>query len=251
MKKVFLSVMCLIIVQSIFAQKSEYDSIIGTPIKIGNLLVAQYNFPEKMTWEHAQAACAKLGKGWRLPTQDELHELYLNQDSIGFIDNFDFWSSTEGMSTNPKIHIIVSVYSSGHAESEDDEYYGVRAVYSEIADKNINVPNSEPQNANLILGNKVKIGNLEIAENDLLVKMSWDDAKAAIAKLGNGWRLPNKDELNLIYKNKVKFKNYLNNFYWSSSLQGEYVWWQYFKDGTQQYQGKNLDAFVFAIRTIK
>jgi hypothetical protein len=32
-------------------------------------------FPEKMTWQVAKEACEKLGKGWRLPTVNELFSL--------------------------------------------------------------------------------------------------------------------------------------------------------------------------------
>ena len=59
-------------------------SIIGKTIKIDDLLVAQNDFPKRMNWNNAYA---KLGKGWRLPTKDELDTLYQNRDKIvGFAD---------------------------------------------------------------------------------------------------------------------------------------------------------------------
>ncbi len=39
---------------------------------------------------------------------------------------------------------------------------------------------------------------------DLVGLMNWDDAKEACENLGDGWRLPTKDELNILYKNKDK-----------------------------------------------
>ena len=77
-----------------FAQDAK--EIIGKPIKIGNLLVAENDFPDGMNWRGAQKACAKLGKGWRLPTKDELNVMYKNKDNInrGF-DISLYWSSTE------------------------------------------------------------------------------------------------------------------------------------------------------------
>jgi uncharacterized membrane protein (GlpM family) len=70
-------------------------SIIGIPIKIGNLEVAQYHFPHQMKWRDAIKACKDLGDAWRLPTSEELNIIYENKDKIGgFAVNY-YWSSTE------------------------------------------------------------------------------------------------------------------------------------------------------------
>ncbi len=34
--------------------------------------------------------------------------------------------------------------------------------------------------------------------------MNWNDAKDASTKLGNGWRLPYKEGLDLLYKKRIK-----------------------------------------------
>ena len=74
---------------------TDYKNIIGKPIKIGNIEVAQYDFPEEMNWEDAKEACENLGRGWRLPTKEELNTLYLNKDKIGGFGGTIYWSSTE------------------------------------------------------------------------------------------------------------------------------------------------------------
>jgi hypothetical protein len=74
---------------------SNYLNVIGKPIKIGNLLVAENEFHEAMNWDDAKLACAKLGKGWRLPTKTELNTLYKNRNKIGRFANNHYWSSTE------------------------------------------------------------------------------------------------------------------------------------------------------------
>jgi hypothetical protein len=61
----------------------------------GNLQVAAHDFVEKMSWEAAKKACANLGDGWRLPTKDELNEMYLHKDKIGAFTLDNYWSSTE------------------------------------------------------------------------------------------------------------------------------------------------------------
>lgn len=78
-----------------FCLAQDAKEIIGKPVKIGNLLVAQYDFPERMIWDDAKAACAKLGKGWRLPTKTELNILYKNRKKIGGFGSYNYWSSTE------------------------------------------------------------------------------------------------------------------------------------------------------------
>ncbi len=43
---------------------------------------------------------------------------------------------------------------------------------------------------------EVKGKNLEVYTTDLKGYYSWDEAVKAVISLGNGWRLPTKDELN-------------------------------------------------------
>ena len=83
--------------KTILTSNTDYENIIGRPIKLDNLEVAQHDFPKSMNWDDAKAACAKLGEGWRLPTKDELNLLYQNKDKIGgFSAAVSYWSSTEG-----------------------------------------------------------------------------------------------------------------------------------------------------------
>lgn len=79
-------------------QAIDSASIIGKPIKIGNLLFAQNDFPSKLNWEDAKKACASLGKGWKLPSKEELNTLYItnkNRGKIGGFANEYYWSGTE------------------------------------------------------------------------------------------------------------------------------------------------------------
>ncbi len=95
----------------------------------------------------------------------------------------------------------------------------------------------------------LKIGNLEIAPNDFPSDMNWQDAKNACEKLGNGWRLPSKDELNILYKNKDKIGGFANTTYWSSTESyGSNAWYQFFYNGKQFYSNKTNSTYVRAIR---
>ena len=81
----------------LFACKKDLNSsqIIGIPKIIGNLKVAQNDFPKLMNWNDAVSACANLDSGWRLPTKDELYILYLKADTIGGFQITNYWSSTK------------------------------------------------------------------------------------------------------------------------------------------------------------
>ena len=80
---------------------------------------------------------------------------------------------------------------------------------------------------------------------------SWYDAQNKISLSSNhsidgqnytDWRLPTKDELNLLYLQKAEVGNFMLNthFYWSSSegltpQNDNYSWGQFFTNGNQQY----------------
>ena len=78
-----------------FSKTNAQSSIIGNPIKIGNIEVAQFDF-RKIPWIDANNSCMSLGDGWRLPTIDELKILYQNRESIGNFKWDSYWSSTKG-----------------------------------------------------------------------------------------------------------------------------------------------------------
>ena len=223
---------------------------IGTTIKIFNFEVAENNFPggEKMTWEEAKKACESLGDGWRLPTKDELNILYLNKASFnGIVDN-TYWSSTK----NGNLALVVSFIDGKSVSSGSSFGWVVRAI------RTMNTGDSDKENIfstsdkQKVIGTTIKIRNLEVAQFDFAQIMNWDLAKLACEALGDGWRLPTKDELNILYRNKSKVwgSERVNKAIWSSTEANlGYAWFQYPSDGGQYGKRKNDTGHVRAVRS--
>jgi hypothetical protein len=92
MKKLMLLPLLLV---ACFCFAQDAKEIIGKPVKIGNLLVAEYDFPEAMNWDDAKKSCRALGNGWRLPTNKELRFMYDHRDLISGIKDDSYWSGKE------------------------------------------------------------------------------------------------------------------------------------------------------------
>ena len=185
---------------------SSPNDIIGTPIKIDNLEVAQYDFPEKMSWQSAESACASLANGWRLPTEDELKNLYLNKDKTCCLGDWNYWSSTE-------YDKCLSAFNHFKKNPNRTTYYGKRFQKYVRAVKALNN----------IIGTPFKMDILEVAQYDFPEEMNWDEANKACNALGKGWRLPTKDELNTLYQNKDFIGGFFNTSYWGTSLKTSYM----------------------------
>ena len=109
-----------------------------------------------------------------------------------------------------------------------------------------------------------KIENLEVMNKDL-GKMNWDDAMKEVAELGDGWRLPTKEECKyILHPNESKLLN-LNTSdgkYRTSSEGGNWSWSNTttqaydFRFGMGKYSNyvgcyKHVHNYVRAVRDIK
>jgi len=102
-----------------------------------------------------------------------------------------------------------------------------------------------------VIGNPIKIGNIEVAQYDFSNRMKWGDAINICSKLGNGWRLPTKEELDLLFKNKHLIGNFKDPYlaYWSSSeVDNNIAWYEVMKDGFSRSTEKFYESGVRAVR---
>jgi len=182
-----------------------------------------------------------------------LNTLYENQDQIGgFTHNCyarDHWSSTEGGNFGGAWH----------------QYFKNGAQYTGFADNVLHVravktlnPVKEPVKKSIVkttpkpvvIGNPIKIGNLEIAEFDFPDDMYWDDANAACVKLGKGWRLPTKAELSILYRNAKRLRFQSTQAYWSSTeAENNYRWCGNMVNGFQG-SGHKSESYCY-VRAVK
>ncbi|MFH1120689.1 MAG: hypothetical protein V1775_12780 [Bacteroidota bacterium] len=63
------------------------------------------------------------------------------------------------------------------------------------------------------------------------------------------WYLPSKDELNMLYINRIAIGGFAGAYYWSSTeYDNDAAWIQFFGNGFQVNGGKNFTAYVCAVR---
>jgi hypothetical protein len=112
--------------------------------------------------------------------------------------------------------------------------------------------NSSNINNNDVIGNIIKLDNLEVTEKDFPHTLNWVEAKKECEKLGSGWRLPTKDELNILFQNKDKIGVFANISYWSSTEDElNKMWVQSFSSGKQFPADASNPVYVRAVRVIK
>ncbi len=88
-----------------------------------------------------------------------------------------------------------------------------------------------------VTGDPIRIGRLEVAEYDFPKYMEWEDAIKSCKALGSGWRLPTKNELKFLFKNKGKIGNIAPDGYWSRTVYDDTdAWCIYFDNGENKHK---------------
>jgi clan AA aspartic protease (TIGR02281 family) len=218
------------------------EQTIKSSIKIGNLEIVNHKIKGVHSWEEAKLLCKNLGNNWRLPTIEELEFIDKYKESIMPFDRFfSYWSSTEyDNSESWSFDFFPREGSSQGSKSKTVKTYPFLICPVRDCDY-INPPE---------ITNTYSIGTLEIAKADFPVTMNWIEANKACIELGNGWRLPTKWELNLLFKNIDKIGGLKIANYWSSTENPAtgFAWLQNLFSG---YQGEGTKDFVCNVRAVR
>ncbi len=102
-----------------------------------------------------------------------------------------------------------------------------------------------------ITGAEVQVGNQDFSD-----RMNWEEAKRACNDLGDGWRLPTKEELKAIFNqlHKNGEGNFESDGYWSNTEVDIYLAWYFdFNTGSADYYDKDhlTTYLVRAVRTLQ
>jgi hypothetical protein len=99
---------------------------------------------------------------------------------------------------------------------------------------------------------------LVAATQDQATSSDWYSAQDAISNPDNhnavgkkftDWRLPTNYELNLMYSQKTAIGGFVDNYYWSSVLNGtNYAWLKNFSNGIRDFGAKDSNCHVRAVR---
>jgi hypothetical protein len=225
-------------VRAVRTTKLNWDpiKIIGKIIKIGNIEIAQFDFPNEMGHDEAFKVCIDLGKGWRLPKIDELDSIYYNILK-GRLDlsssNFKlkrYWSlDLEGGSF---------AYEKDFKSGEKDfsgriNKYQVRAVREHLTNYSKSFK---------------KVDNFEIKNSDK--ETTWLEANNLFKNLVNGWRLPTIEELIHLSNNNLQGLDKSSYFLSSTQFDNDFCWVIDFNTGGTFNYPKSALAKSILIRKI-
>ncbi len=93
----------------------------------------------------------------------------------------------------------------------------------------------------------------QIAPDDFITAMTWEEAINACDELGTGWRLPSIKELEIIYKelHKKGEGNFKKVIYWSSTVyEDDIIRYFCFNDGIDGFYEKYNTYYVRAVRAL-
>ena len=97
---------------------------------------------------------------------------------------------------------------------------------------------------------KIKV-EFEVSEQDEPGKYTWHEAIDHLAKKGDGWRLPTKIELGIMFLLCESTGDFGNGFYWSSTDIDEFdaLGIDFYEDDTYN-KGKIYEGKIRAVRDI-
>ncbi len=212
---------------------------------MGNKLYIMPNdvITEKVTWQEAKNGCANSNAlsydDWRLPTKEEISQMYFNKTSVYNVKPYWYWSS----SSRGYEYYRQAFDANKLALAGPNARLHVRCVRNERSSSNSNIPSVN------CMGNEVFVMPYDITED----RVTWNEASANCSNasaLGfTDWRLPTKDEISTLYLNKALVGQTKPYWYWSGTSKGSEYYRQAFDANKLSPANPNARYHVRCVRT--
>ncbi len=106
-----------------------------------------------------------------------------------------------------------------------------------------------------VIGTPIKMGSFEVAENDLSKLFNWNEGKGECVALGDGWRLPTKEEMEIMHnypsQEHLAKKIFDDGEYWSSNeIDDVYAWSMYLNGGKSIGNEKTHEKLIRPVRSL-
>jgi predicted RNA-binding Zn-ribbon protein involved in translation (DUF1610 family) len=97
----------------------------------------------------------------------------------------------------------------------------------------------------------VKIGTLEVMTKDLGRMPAIEATKACVA-IGEGWRLPTRDELTILFEHRSEIGGFSKEWYWSSTrYAATSAWVRSFSDGQEDSDHAGHGGGASCVRAVR
>ena len=200
------------------------NSLIFGQTSTGSIKYGNYELvisSDKLSWNDANLTCKKMGDGWFVPSK---RQMLILAKALKFDSGKQFfWTSEEGVFNAE--NYLGKVWNNGDynaAEvidviSKTSANFDVKSkLYYFVSIKSLG---TNLQNCISNSNNSVKIGYMDVLTTSLY-NINFYEAKNSLNSIGNGWRLPTKAELQLLFASKSILSINDNTLdlpiYWSS-----------------------------------
>jgi hypothetical protein len=205
------------------AQSKKYENIpncfykngVLNVFKLGNHELFVSN--EKMSWHDVKDICKKLGKEWFLPSKEGMK---LIVERISLNNNLVLWTNKEGTSGSSENYEGKQWRNSDYdvAEAldlkkrETIDLYKTNTAHFVIAKGMGNGFDKVKNN----IDDTYTVGNLKVSKFEF-IDVTYNQAVNLCNKLGKGWRIPTRSELQMIRGGRNCEKDLSDCFYYSNT----------------------------------
>ena len=236
--------------------EGEYDEGDVYIIRAENLMVQKEDLGEG-DWVTSDATCRASTVGgytdWRLPTKEELMELYANRNLIGGFQNALYWSSSKSNNSSYPYWCV-------HFSNGNLDYWSGANSFRIRAVRYINPPTPEEPEESGRGYVAIPDLNLMVQTADIRGEFTWEPARVACAQSTVGgymdWRLPTIKELSELCARKSEIGGFEpQGVYWTGtikdSVHSDFHKLVNFSEEEDCFQGWARDDYAYRVRAVR